>query len=365
MEHHNAPGTLPSQEEIIQEMKTNPAYQNFLKGFFGDDADRWIKEYARQKRTWLQWGKQFGAWQEKAKLQWLTAAAEHLQAIQQKKLFDAQCLWRAEQLEIAEVEIAFDFEVWERKIFQCPFISPVSRADVDLYIDFLKENCNPEQDKYAQWQGCYYDFRETPEGLATGEDCTEIPMWYVYHNRITGHGQYLALPDIRGEKETHYENLAFAKSRAEQEANPFVPEKRPRLSYLHKDQLDAFPRRYETQEVQNWREAYAWFQRHKHELDEVLMPIAQLFLDAEEAVPIEEGGPFMEVILRTEKEFKTRKIVDALGFVFDEYRMKMDTGLPMPEVQEGYEWISETREAEKETILKGRVLAGEPADFDF
>jgi hypothetical protein len=42
-------------------------------------------------------------------IKWIGLASKYLEIIQQKKLFDIQCLWRAEKLELKEISICYQF----------------------------------------------------------------------------------------------------------------------------------------------------------------------------------------------------------------------------------------------------------------
>ncbi len=68
------------------------------------------------------YGKRYANNEEQHGIKWVSKVSDHLQYIQQKKLFDAQCLWRAEQLDIPDIQICYDFMIWEKDILNCPFI---------------------------------------------------------------------------------------------------------------------------------------------------------------------------------------------------------------------------------------------------
>ena len=85
-------------------------------------------------------------------IEWVEAATKHLKVIQQKKLFDKQCLWRAEKIKIDGLQLCCEFLLWENNILNCPFIDPVSEEDLSDYIFFLQERANSYIDLYDGWQ---------------------------------------------------------------------------------------------------------------------------------------------------------------------------------------------------------------------
>ena len=62
---------------------------------------------------------------------------ERLKEILQKKLFDMQCLWRAEKIIIPEINVSSDFRYWEANIFNCPFIEPVTENEIEIILKHL------------------------------------------------------------------------------------------------------------------------------------------------------------------------------------------------------------------------------------
>ena len=158
------------------------------------------------------------------------AAAQDLWAIQQKKLFDLQCRWRAEQITLPGVRHAQEFRQWEKYIEHCPWLPPITADEVALYEAYLRSD-DYEPSRNWRWQD-YVSFRSTAESAAgpgeqgeandddddQEESCTTAenrgyrtrPAWYAYHSAATGADQLLALPDVRGEKEAFYINLTEA-----------------------------------------------------------------------------------------------------------------------------------------------------------
>lgn len=104
-----------TQQEVEDELRTQQRFVDFFKGYQPYSVENFIKSYAWLKPFIVQNGPSWLQQQEGERLQWINSATQHLSIIQQKKLFDAQCLWRAEQLHIPEIEITFDFTIWGKK----------------------------------------------------------------------------------------------------------------------------------------------------------------------------------------------------------------------------------------------------------
>src|ERR1041384_1540012 len=126
--------------EFKEELLRNEKLKKFLANVYPTSRESFISDYAQQKVTWLEWGPNHLKWLERDDLQWVNDATSRLKEIQQKKLFDIQCQWRAEKIKIPGVRITCDFYYWEENIFNCPFISPVSSQDFDLYMQYLQSS---------------------------------------------------------------------------------------------------------------------------------------------------------------------------------------------------------------------------------
>jgi hypothetical protein len=93
-----------SESEVEQTLRTEPRFVNFFQGYNATSVENFIRSYKWLKAFILQHGNRWLEKEEQESLKWINAAQKHLGYIQQKKLFDAQCLWRAEQLTIPEIE---------------------------------------------------------------------------------------------------------------------------------------------------------------------------------------------------------------------------------------------------------------------
>ena len=150
---------------------------------------------------------------EEEQLKFYNAEEEALWEIQQKKLFNYQCLWRAERVVTEHVETEMDFNYWSRNIKNCAFIKPISDEEFNMYKDYYETKEVDDFDetfKYIDWQD-YHTYKEEAKG---DEETISYPEWYEYYDMREGTNALMLLPDIRGEKEGFYLDLLHEHKRA-------------------------------------------------------------------------------------------------------------------------------------------------------
>lgn len=351
-------------QEQTAELEKSTVIKDWLKNYRFDGGPDFCKSYAAEKFNWLEWGQLYAEQIEKKELKWLTDAEHHLKIIQQKKLFDMQCLWRAEKIKIKEVDICFDFKVWEHDVFNCPFLEPITEEDVQLYMLYLQDvNCDvgTRLGFMEEWQ----DYDEIKEAYNTDNETGNFPEWYDFYNGRRGTGVYMQLPDVRGNKEDFYRDIWFAAKEEKQKQEnkpPYVPDTRPFLSVHDKEQIKFFVTTFEDKETQRLFNAYTKEMRHirsgaKESIDEMV----DLLMEADEYVPMQAHYNWFEALEICVKNYKCKKISEALPEAYSQYRMNIDNGIAFP-AEKRYQ---DVRKVWADSIIQGRVLNGEPADFNF
>jgi len=363
---------LKKHIELKAELQQNEKFQTFIQGMYPGSRDEFIDRYAAEKVRWLEWGPNFKEWLEKEDLHWTEDATDRLKEIQQKKLFDVQCLWRAEKLQLPEIKVTYDFYTWEGDIFNCPFINPVTPEEVDMYIQYLQsQNFENEQGFLDRWQ----DYEGIKEAYNEGNASRNFPDWYDFHNSRTGLSVYLLLPDVRGQKEEFYLSLWRAELHAKSEearkkqkekpssspAAAGAPDTRPHLQD-HKDGwLTWFVNTYEDKQTQEMFKRYGG--EHPFEdNDEFLEADLELLAKADRIVPVTGWFDWKEAIHRAADSYRRDKIMEALPLAFEQYRMNVDLHIPFPKPDSKH---IEMNNWYAKAILRGRELNGEPLDFDF
>ncbi len=354
---------MDNQEQWLAELDNSEAVQNYFKKFNKASVDTFRENYVRLKSYWYTSSEHNTDKNESEQLQWIHSAFGHLEVIQQKKLFDAQCLWRAEKVLYKEVEICEDFVFWQYDILNCPFIDPVDQDDIRLYAQYLQSNNAEEEVGYVDsWQS-YDELKEASENNDSDE---EFPEWYGFHNNHTSSSALLLLPDIRGEKEAFYYRLCFNEHRDEnikkQEEYNRDRDTRPSLYYFDPKVVEYFVTTFENRKVQNIYKEYTHANRYSDKEDR-LNEIIQELLYTDEVVPIEAHYDWYQALELALKKYRCRKIAEALPAALEQYQMHIDMGIAFP--AEGKKFREEIRAMWLKHILTGRRINGDPEDLSF
>lgn len=343
----------------MEELQNSEAVQNYLGGFHSS-GEGFLKDYVFKKWLWHRHVDYYTGYTEKEQLIWINAAFEHLEMILQKKLFDAQCLWRAEKVTYPGVEICEDFIFWEHDIFNCLFIEPVNEHDIELYSIYLQQNNVDEAfNRWGNWQ----DYDEIKEAYNTSNANRNFPEWYDFHNGRTGGGVLMLLPDIRGEKEIFYLDLHYEHQRAlskqSDEDWEHTRDKRPFIESYDPDTIKYFVSTFESKEELALYNEYAFANRHSDK-SERLYEITRSLLKADEYVPIEAHYDWFEALERALSKYNCKKIAEALPLALEQYQMNIQMGIAFP-CERKYEF----RDGWLKNILHGRKLNGDPEDLNF
>ena len=355
-------------ERFKAELLENPEFHKIADSQYmvrPDSKESFAGNYAEDKVRWIEWGPKHIVWQESDDLQWVDDAFNRLKEIQQKKLFDLQCLWRAEKVEVPEVEASVDFEAWEWNILNCPIIDPIDDDDVEIYRQYLaSNNFEFEQWFLDNWQ----EYDEIKEAYQNENANRNFPDWYDFHNGRTGKGVYMTLPNVRGEKEEHYANLSIQEEQKESEVrmqqaanNPNI-DRRPGISYHKKGFVTWFVSTFEDKETQEMFRDYGGEIQWDSQ-SEVIENNVDLLRKAGKPISIDGWHDWREALQRCADKYSIMKISEALPAAYEQYKMQLEMGLPFIEEDPGY-W-DDIVKLEKERILNGREMTGEDRNFDF
>lgn len=347
-----------------KEIEENESIQNYFKGYIPDSIDIFLKMYLTKKYLAHIHADFYEKQLEKKRTKWIDLANEHLEYILQKKLFDLQCLWRAEQIKIEAVSICLDFEVWGKDIFNCLFLEPINPDDIKNYQDFLNSGQANRYSYHTHWQ----DYESLKEEYISGGEDSSIPEWYEYHNVRTGNSSLFLLPDTRGRKEEFYTDLVNAELREEykkkQLENPMVFDDRPFLSYGDDQVLDFFSKTFETAEenkkFKNYQEYNAKNQSDDIRMEELMWTMA----DVDEYISIESHYDYKQALELAYNKYYFGKIAEHLPIAYQNYIFNKNMSLTIKKDDEDNFYIR-LREDYLQKILKGREMNGEPRNFDF
>ena len=376
-------------EQYLQELKTNQSLQKDLEKYTPSSIESLLQEYAKLKVNVMQWGPNHVKWQEDIDLEWAKLGMECLGQIQQKKLFDLQCQWRAEQVQLPGIAVSFDFMHWEQQILHCPFLPPVTRQEMELYQRFVhSNNYRPGLNFLQSWQN-YDAIMKAYNNEDKEEDMfCYMPEWYAFHNQQTGGNRYLLLPNIRGQKELHYhliwaEKVRDAGKTAEPtpapannatpatDSQPATPAAKatsmptlPRLNWPDDDKLIWFANKFDNQETQTHMNNYRSYLDQDRELDPDPDEIAKELAEESEIWPMEACADWYHGLLHCLASYRHYKIARSLPLAFEQYEMLMDTGIGLP-YDEKKDFLKDISEGFRNQILTARHLSGEPEDFNF
>ncbi len=299
--------------------------------------------------------------------------------IKQKKLFNLQLQWRANQISIKEISTSWDFLFWEFEINSCPFIPDVSPKEVMILKQFLNlpQVSAEVLIQYTDWQN-YDDIMERDE---EGE-YVEMPDWYAYYDEHMGTAQLLLLPNTRGEKDEYYRQIALnsniIKKEREQARKNFKP-------YVH---IPAYHRSFKNnmeyaQQFEPdpyFRELFRlYYEQYKHleEVpdkddfsigDDMVWEAVQKLLQADGPVAMPAHSDWRTAILNCARQYGNQSLYAEIDAVYEEYKMLKETGIGRGD-NFSEVW---TRFLKNDVTLNiwsqiklGRKLCGEPEDFNY
>ncbi len=360
------------RQQTEEDLRTNPVYQEFFAQFNPASVESFIRHYARRKAHYLTRGKDYINQAEQESFRYKLFAQECLWAIQQKKLFNLQCQWRAEQVRLKGIEHSMQFLLLSSNIQHCPYISPVSRAEMEMYVAFLKSEDAQLIVSYDNWQDYEgYKAEYTSERIPAIDQGIEdtMPAWYRFYDEYMATHQLLDLPDIRGEKEQRYRSIARQRQLEQMKKGKQqkMVDSRPYLSVYDTDMVESFVRRFEDTRLLKFCRAVEAFQQQMDdqlELDEALETLRQ----ADKKVSIRSNGDWKEAIIDAAKRFELEHVADILPAVHQEYVMRVENGINFPQSiidKKREEYAFQLCETARQQILDGRRILGEPENLNF
>ncbi|MEQ1678277.1 MAG: hypothetical protein ABL876_16360 [Chitinophagaceae bacterium] len=348
-------------------IKSNESIQEYLRQFTPSSVSSFLESYLTYKTMWHRHGDFYLRDKDRHDMQWIEAANNHLENIQQKKLFNLQCLWRAEQVQLPDIQVCYDFNLWGDNILNCPFVDPISEDEVDLYREYLLQDSvdieNNLSFSFVSWQ----DYDDLKESYHSETEREYYPEWYEFYDNRKGTTGYLSLPDIRGDKEEFYRKIARdndpARNGSLEKATKGQPQRdtRPCMSFFDSEITDHFVKTFEDKTTKELYKAYTWNNRNsgeREELDEVI----EMLLAADEYIPVEAHYDLRTAIYNAAARYRAKKISEAMPDAFVQYQLNLSMNIAFPLKGKLY---MEPKEIIMRDIFTGRRLSGEPEDLNF
>jgi len=341
-----------------KQLRSDPKYREYFKDYTDSSWESFVRHYAFVKSLASGNKELYVKMQEDKELEFYNNAEEAIWEIQQKKLFNYQCLWRAENVKTEHVEVETDFYYWSRNIKNCPFLEPISDEEFAMYKDFLETNeVNDYFDSfgYTDWQD-YHTYKDEASG---DEETISYPDWYAYYDMRMGTSALLLLPDIRGKKEHFYLRIYYENRRAThlrtQEVNI---DKRKYLNIYDYEIVRGFIEKFEDKKTLKYMDAYN-SEANKSDGIEFEFFIHKL-CKIQEVMPIEAHYDWRIAITRAYNKYVKGKVIEQLDAVYGDYKSRISMGIGFAEEKKG-----EDDNFRKEIIIEARVLNGEPPDLNF
>ncbi len=355
--------------EIEYELRNNDRYKEFFAAYHPDDIEEFIKSYARRKVTWVNWGKFYYEHNEDHQLRFYNMAQSCLWQIQQKKLFNLQCQWRAEKIKIPGITSTMDFRYWEYNIKQCNFVPPITQWEFDLYVEYFQNpdaEVDPAEADYEfEWQD-FLRFTEEYNNSKEGEELI-IPLWYQFYDNRMGTDKLMNMNDVRGDKESRYLKLYYEYINKiapdEKSETPTKKDSNEYLSVYNPTIIEKFVRKYEDKEILKYFLSYEKSHKPMDFADELAEMAFKELKEVSDVIPVHASNDWREALIEAWEEYRGKQILKLLPLVYEDYLQKQELGISYE--KEESEEINEELEEWKIAILKGRELAGESPDLNF
>lgn len=300
-------------------------------------------------------------------------AEEALWAIQQKKLFNLQCQWRAEQIRLKGVEHSTQFLLLSANIQHCPHISPVSRAEVELYCSFLRSGLASHPYSFDNWQD-YEAFKAEYEsgsipGIENDPDQEHIPSWYSFYDEHMGTTDLLNLPDIRGEKENRYRSISrqIQLENMRKENPKKATDSRPYLSIYDSEMVESFVRKFEDKRTLKFCKAVENFQLQMDENMEVEDALETLRA-SDMKIPVRAHADWKDAIIAAAKQYEFEQVAQMLPIIHQEYVFRVENSINFSQSmvdKKKEEYAFQLCEMARQQIIEGRLHCGEPDNMRF
>ncbi|MCL5031111.1 MAG: hypothetical protein M1480_19065 [Bacteroidetes bacterium] len=356
--------------KILAELNTDSKYKIFFDKYKPSGVDGFKQRFAHRKTLYTLHGEYDLQREDEIASMYYDIASEKIWEIQQRKLFDLQCKWRAEQIVIPEIDISHTFEKWGEHIKNCPFLTSITQEEFDMYMAFIQ--ISPYDDIFERvedWQ----DYEGYKEWNFTWDryDCVapDIPEWYQFYESRTGMGTLYLLPDIRGEKEEFYISLKRKKWKQEfEEKNKEKPEFKTNeapLLFFNEENILKFMEKFENPELFYYEKTNQKYEDIEH--DEEFKKAILILQTACEPVEVEDNIHWRRGIIQAANEYTKKRLIEELPKAYDNYLLRIKNGIFFNEEEEILrdKWHFDLEEMIRNDILDGREINGEQRDFNF
>jgi hypothetical protein len=350
-------------EEYNQDLKNNPKYIEFYKNF-GDnkiEVDSFIQSYSRTKANYMVYGKFYHDHAQKDRESFQEEANQYLYAIMQKKLFDLQCLWRAEKIQLPGIELSIQFRLYEDNITSCKFLDDITREEVQVLCKYVMENAHYKDSlDYLPWQ-------EYPENKNDDDPFYELESWsdwYDYYNKNLNKPDLLNLmPDIRGGKEKMYLDYERDKLREAVPQTPPQPkEPEPKYKWAN-EAMEDFMKLFEKRAFFEYKKAYET--ESEYDYHEHIEQLIKILVSSNQTEPIEANANWLKGLENAAETSWRKQMIAEIWNAYELYLTSKDLNIELPTSEEPENHMEYMVDFHRKRILKARLALGEPEDLNF
>jgi hypothetical protein len=390
-------------EDSMQELLAKlPEIKKFFHKYDPASVEHMLATYVNMRVRFTKDASYYESRAEETGIPFFDESEARLKWIQQKKLFNLQCLWRAGKIEIPGVETTYDFQRWEYDLYNCPFLPAITEEEVKLLMRFFSDTPVEEQvgdgvfdydwQNYPYLKQCFaeneeLELQEFYETYACAiMDDNGIPPWYDYYDAFMNTEGLLALDDIKFPKEIEYRRAHHKlkeKERKLADEKAFLALKKEQQKALKKvrkpwlglelstnDAIMQLVEAFESPETKKLFANYAKEEFIEDETDESLKTELEEYafsylFSANQPIAIEAHEDWRQAVIITYRRYKFNTIISNISVAYQQYRMHIDNGIGFPPPDRLGYYTPEMVTQEKQIILKMRKLAGEPEDFNY
>lgn len=361
------------RQQTIKRLTNDAAIQDYFKHFNSNSIESFISGYATLKSLFMEYSNTFENIAEKQYTEYAERADKCLEEIQLKKLFDVRCQWGARLIDIDEIETTGDFYVWSEDVLNCPFLTPITKDEFDLYMRYATS------DKFEYVE--YFNWTELEPTNNASMDDIDFIGWFDYAYNYGKGRENLLLHDERGERESFYRKLwrkeqdeILEKKYESGELQRPVPlhNMKPIISHFNHDHVLGFLQRFEDAATvrlyENYNQYGGGFTSKSNDEDEYLDEQVENIMHSlsfmkDVKLPVKENSDWRKALIDAWKNFEIEQTILHLPAAYDNYLFRIENKIQFS--NSGLENHRSLADTVKKQILRGRELNGEPADLNF
>lgn len=359
----------PTKEEVLADPRLRPLlepYQPLHHNLF-------LESYARVLQDLHLNGETYEGNLEYLLHQHDKQAYRYMWIIQHQKLFDLECQWRAELVDVPQARLTADFEDWHDYIEECPVLTPISPDELALLDTYLSQITSSQDLHAGNPSSTFWLNRRYPDRFEEDEDDESLAEWTEFWDLHRGTSYLRELPDLRGDREHRYLEAIRDENRRQ---NPYTPppvDPRPHIPTWGDDFDDLVRellRRFEPPAKLRQFETKLQLEAYDASEDRLDLPLAleRLQNAGPVLVPIEAHADWRQAIIQAGHRHYLNQMRAALPRVYEDYCQRETLGIkhaPAVEKRYRYQKRGSNFKSLAKQIREGRRLLGEPDDLDF